>query len=80
VIAVNRGPHPSLGSPRSKPLDLADITFPAPAPPPIRVRAVAAPVNRTAPETPAMRWKSAHDRATIATAARVAVLQFLIVR
>jgi hypothetical protein len=84
VVAVNQGPRSGLGAPpppRSK--ELADITFPAPAAPtkhltsaqerppspPSQQAAVPVTLNNRKPERAAMR-----------AAARVAVVQFLIVR
>ncbi len=80
VVAVNHGPHSSMASPVPKPQDLADITFPAPAPVLARLTSVDPPARQAATLMPTLKRSIAPDRATIRAAARVAVVQFLVVR
>ena len=76
IVAVNRGPRTSMAAPALKSRDLADITFPAPALKPTPILRV----TPAAPALPAAKPSIPRDRAALNAAARVALVQILIVR
>ena len=80
LVAVNHGPRTSMAAPTSKSRDFADITFPAPAVKPIPVTPMTLAAKPAAATLATAKRSIANDRAALRTAARVALVQILIVR
>jgi predicted component of type VI protein secretion system len=80
IVAVNHGPRTSMAGPASKSRDVADITFPSPAVEHVPA-ALATPLAKPAAVAlPMVKPSIPNDRAALGAAARVALVQILVVR
>ena len=80
VVAVNHGPRTSMAAPAPKSRDIADITFPAPVVKPVPVAPVTLAANPSPAAVATVKPSIPSDRNALRTAARVALVQILVVR
>ena len=80
IVAVNHGPRTSMAAPAPKSRDVADITFPSPVVEHVPA-ALATPFAKPAAVAlPMVKPSIPNDRAALRAAARVALVQILVVR